>query len=153
MANLTARMVEKLHHQYEAGDPGAILDAIDFCARAGMPMPVWLAEAYCARFEDWSMYQVKSLDEAFGVRARREGARIPDRERRERLKPRVVLSALRLRERKGKGKPLPYDMALFECVGRELKIKASDAHDLFYDADNHWRDALRAVWKMRKKSE
>jgi hypothetical protein len=151
MAKLTAQMVEKLRHQYEAGDRGALLDAIDFCARAGMPMPIWLAEAYCARYEDWSMYRAKSLDEAFGVE--RKGERIPDRARKERLKPRVVLSALRHRERNGIGKPLPYDMALFELVGAELNIKASAAHDLFHAADNHWRDALRALWKMRKKSE
>ena len=142
MAKLTERMVEQLRRRYEAREAGALLDAIDFCARAGMPMPLWVAEAFCARFEDWRMFRARSLDAAFGVK--RKGTRLPDRQRREWLKPRVVLSAIRLRQRKGKGKPLPYDISLFERVGAELKIKASTARDLFYDADNQWRPFFEA---------
>jgi hypothetical protein len=142
-------MVEQLRRRYEAGESGALLEAIDFCARAGMAMPLWLVDAFCARFADWRMFRVKSLDAAFGVE--RKGVRIPDRESREWLKPRVVLSALRLRHQR-QGKPLPYDMALFELVGAELEIEGTAARDLYYAADNRWRDFFRA-WPPKEYSE
>jgi hypothetical protein len=146
MAKLTERMVEQLRRRYEAGKTGALLEAIDFCARAGMPLPLWLVDAFCVRYEDWSMYRVKSLDAAFGVE--RKGARIPDRARRERLKPRVALWTERLHKEEGK----PYGEELFELVGAKLNIESGEARALFYAADNPWRDVLRA-WPPKESSE
>ncbi|WP_111748622.1 hypothetical protein [Salinisphaera orenii] len=52
---------------YEQGNPQALLTAIEFCARIGEPMPRWVADAYCTRFEAWRDFEHKELGEAFGV--------------------------------------------------------------------------------------
>lgn len=143
---LTAQMVEKLRRKYEGGvddqdreqppDPAALLDAIDFCARAGMPMPRWLAEAWCARYEDWMLFRAKSLDEAFGV-SRPKGMHIDGAAQRQRLKARVVLEVLRLH---GEEK-LPIDQDLFDRVGKVLGIGGGLVNKIYYK-DNPWRDFL-----------
>jgi hypothetical protein len=44
---ITESLIDDRRRRFAAGDKAALLDAIDLCARAGLPMPGWLAEAYC----------------------------------------------------------------------------------------------------------
>jgi hypothetical protein len=138
---LTLRVVEERHKQFGAGEDWALLDAVDFCARAGVVMPEWLAEAFCQRYLDWHLFQAKTLADAFGVaRSKREHAK--KRADRERLKPRVVLEVLRQRR---KDETLAIDEELFRRVGEVLNISGGQANKIYYDSANHWRKPLPQI--------
>jgi hypothetical protein len=138
MAKITDRLVDECRKRFEAGEPGALLDAVDCCARTGTAMPEWLAEAYCAGYAAWQSYQVKTLDQAFSVE--RKGERMPDRRMREWLKPRVVMEVDKLRRQQN----LPVDEALFGRVGKALSIQPGMARDIYYK-DNGWRKFLEVA--------
>jgi len=126
-------MVAKCRRQFKAGKQVALLDAIDFCARAGLSMPLWLAEAFCARYLEWVRFRAKTLDEAFRV-ARPKGARLDDRARRERLRGSVILRVLLLSR---EGVPR---LEAFERVGAELGISNKLAEAIFYERESRsWR--------------
>jgi hypothetical protein len=138
MAQFTDLAIEKCRERFEAGDGAALLDAIDYCARTGTVMPLWLGDAYCLRYIAWLKYQTKTLDQAFDVE--RKGERIPERRNREWLKPRVALEVDKLHREQG----LPIDEALFELVGQALEIKPGTARDIYY-SDNFFRKFLEAI--------
>jgi hypothetical protein len=132
MADFTALAIEDCRKRFEAGEARALLDALDFCARSGRAMPLWLAEAFCASYEKWQRYDVKTLDQAFCVE--RKGERIPNRKLRESLKPGVAWEVNRLHKKE----KLPIDPALFERVGKRFNIPMGMARDIYYK-DNSWR--------------
>jgi hypothetical protein len=137
---LTALMVEERRKQFEAGHDWAPLDAADYCARAGMAMPVWLAQAFCDRYLDWHLFRAKSLDAAFGVK-RKKGMHVDDQMHREWLKPRVVLEVLRIQRRKR----VPFDEALFARVAKKYGIRKSLANEIYYDSKNQYRKLLEHI--------
>jgi hypothetical protein len=137
MAKITDSAIEDCRKRFEAGDAKALLDAVDFCARSATAMPLWIVEAFCARYAEWSRYEVKTLDQAF--RVVRKGERIPNRKVREWLKPRVAMEANRLHIQE----KLPIDEALFERVGQILGIPTGTARDIYYK-DNPWRQLFEA---------
>jgi hypothetical protein len=126
MAKITDRAIEDCRKRFEAGETTALLDALDYCARSGTAMPLWLAEAYCSRYIPWLTYKVKTLDQAFGVE--RKGERIPERRERILLEPRVAMEVDKLHRQK----KLPIDEALFERVGKILNIRPGMARDIYY---------------------
>ena len=67
MANFTDLAIEDCRKRFEAGEAKALLEAIDYCARSRTTMPLWVAEAYIARFDEWFRYRARTLDQAFGV--------------------------------------------------------------------------------------
>jgi hypothetical protein len=138
MAKLTDLAIEECRKLFEAGETRALLDAIDFCARSGSAMPLWVAEAFCARYEKWSRYEAKTLDQALGVD--RKGERISNRKFRESMKPRVAYEVIRLH----KQERLPIDEALFERVGAIFGIPMGTARAIYYK-DNPWRRLFEAV--------
>jgi hypothetical protein len=123
------RQIEELHKQYVAGDNVALLDAVEFCAYAGVTMPAWLAVAYCERYEDWRRFRKRTLDEGFCVAGIRKGKRLKDQERREQLKRRVIAEVVNLQKQ-----GLPIDRGLFDRVGEKLGIGGSTADELFHTA-------------------
>ena len=135
MAKITDRAIEDCRKRFEAGEAAALLDALDYCARSGTAMPLWLAEAYCSRYILWLTYKVKTLDQAFG--AERKGERIPERRKRLLLEPRVAMEVDKLHRQE----KLPIDEALFERVGKNLSIRPGMARDIYYK-DNTWRTLL-----------
>ena len=138
MGKLTDLAIEDCRKRFEAGDPKSLIEAIDFCARSGSAMPMWLGEAVCARFDRWFRYEAKSLDQAFGVERKR--ARISNRKLRLSLQPRVAWEVIRLhREKK-----LPIDEALFELVGEKFNISMGTARAIYYD-NNRWRKLFEAM--------
>jgi hypothetical protein len=126
---------KKLRPQIGTGDGVALLLAIDYCARSGMAMPEWLAQAFTERYDNWRKFRVKTLDAAFGVRRGRR-IRIERQRAREELKPYVVYW-VRLLQQKGAA----IDDALFERVGKRLKISGPSVKRIYYDPDNPWRDS------------
>jgi hypothetical protein len=136
---LTALVVEQRRQQFEAGgNDWAIIDAVDLCARAGMPAPRWLADAFCERYLTWFLFGAESLDKAFGVT--RKGARVSDLARREWLKPRV---ALRVKQLHVDGTPI--DRNMFDRIGEEFGISGSLINNIYYARDNQWRELLPAL--------
>jgi hypothetical protein len=138
MDKLTDLAIEECRKRFEAGEKKELLEAIDYCARSGRAMPLWLVDAFCPRYAAWSRYEVKMLDQAFGVE--RKGERIPDRRYRERLKPRVAAEVNRLHTHE----KLPIDEALFERVGKRLGISMGKARDVYYN-HNPWRRIFEAM--------
>ena len=138
MTNFTDVAIKECRKRFEAGEVKALLDALDYCARSGSSMPVWLAEAFCACYGKWLRYDVKTLDQAFGVE--RKGERISDRKFRESLKAPVALEVSRLHRQEKR----PIDEALFELVGEKFKIPTGTARDIYYN-DNAWRRLFEAM--------
>jgi hypothetical protein len=138
MAKIADRAIKDCRKRFEAGEAAALLDALDYCARSGTAMPLWLAEAYCSRYISWRTYEVKTLDQAFGVE--RKGERIPERRKRILLEPRVAMEVDKLHRQE----KLPIDEALFERVGKRLKIGPGMARDIYYK-DNTWRTLLEVM--------
>jgi hypothetical protein len=145
MAKLTARLVEQCRERFEAGDPAALLDAVDLCARAAMPMPLWLAEAFCERFNRWERFEAETLDAAFDVE-RPTGKHLGKRKDRERLRHAVVFEV----ERRHRDGAKINDM-LFEDIGQEFKIGRSKANKIYYEpASVGLRKLWGAVDKLRR---
>jgi hypothetical protein len=143
MAEFTESMIEDCRHRFAAGDKTALLDAIDFCARSGTVMPMWLTEAYCAVYTEWATYGVRSLDEAFGVDHARKGRKLPALQERESLKAAVVIEVDKLR-----GERVTADEFLFERVGEALNVPMGTVRSIYYDKTNHWRQFNKAIREM-----
>jgi HD-like signal output (HDOD) protein len=125
-------VIEERRKQFEAGQDWALLDAVDFCARAGMAMPTWLANAFCERYMAYHLFKAKTLDQAFGAK-RPKHTQIGALAKREWLKPRVVYEVLRLRKDN-----VPFGEELFERVGEKLGIGKTLANEIYYDPENPW---------------
>ena len=134
----SAHAVEELHRQFRAKNERALLDAVDFCARAGMAMPPWLANAFCRRYMKWHQFEAKSLDEAFKVE-RPKRMQTKKAERREKLKLQVVLEVLRIQSEKR----VPLDNTLFERVGEKLGIKRAHVAKMW--GASPWRRYCRKL--------
>ena len=143
MAKFTELMIEDCRHRFEAGDKTALLDAVDFCARSGTVMPVWLAEAYCAGYTAWATYKVRSLDQAFDVV--RKGRRIPDLQEAYASKAVVVIEVNKLHQEE-----VPIDEGLFAVVGEKLNIPMGQVRALYHE-DNPWRQFKEAIDKLPPK--
>ena len=115
MPNDVELFIERYHRpKFEKGEHWALLDAVDMCAHAGIPMPLWLAEAFSRCYGDWHRFGVKTLDEAFDV-TRPKGIRLRDRARREMCKSRVIFEIVR-RHKNG----CAIDDELFAIVGKAV---------------------------------
>jgi hypothetical protein len=146
---LTAQVVEKLRVQFEAGDHAALLEAVDFCARGGMAMPVWLAKEFCQRYEDWRMFRAKSLDQAFGVERRR--IRPKNRALWAWLKPSITLRVLELHGEGEAKQPDLFDAGELRKKHR-IKISGASVSKLYYADDNQWRSALQKILRKPRSS-
>jgi hypothetical protein len=133
---LPTRHVEECHKRFDAGEGEALLDAIDYCARSGMALPLWAAEAFCERYVSWAQFKARTLDEAFGVK--RKGKHLETARRHQRLQLHVALCALQLRAEEG----LTTDTELFERINTVLGIGTS--REIYYEAGTTaWRKLLR----------
>jgi hypothetical protein len=50
MAKFTDRAIDDCRKRFELGEAEALLDAIDYCARSGTAMPLWIADAFCPQY-------------------------------------------------------------------------------------------------------
>ena len=127
------KTLEYYQQRFKAGDKECLFSALHSCAAHNLPMPDWLADAYCAGFDTWVNYKVPSLDEAFDIK-------IPKGKHINRLKELHVLKisvALAVKNKHSEGQAI--DQQLFADVGAELGIGGSKARDIYYN-NNHLRD-------------
>src|SRR5690554_3354123 len=62
---------------WEAGDPLAVIHALDWCAGADLPIPDWCGAIVCEAARRLNEFEVKTLDDAFGTRGRiHKGAKL-----------------------------------------------------------------------------
>jgi hypothetical protein len=133
---LAEQLLEHLRKRFEAGETETLLDAVDICARCAMPLPLWAAEEFCACYVSWAQFEVRTLDEAFGVP--RKGVHAARRKHREWLRLQITLRVSELQD-----EGMPTDEALFEQIGADLGIGGSTAREIFYEpATKVWRKLL-----------
>ncbi|MGK7059827.1 hypothetical protein BjapCC829_24765 [Bradyrhizobium barranii] len=138
MGKLTDLTIEGFRRRFEAGDPKALLEALDLFCRSGDKMPLWMREALIARLDPFLRYEIKSLDQAFDVERKRE--RISSRKMRLALQPAVAWEVITLHREEN----LPIDNALFERVGKKFNISMGTARDFYYN-DNPARKLFEAM--------
>jgi hypothetical protein len=149
MRKLRALAVKRRRQQFEAGKEWALIDAVDLCARSGMAMPAWLANAFKERYMNWYLYKVKTLDKAFGVE--RKGVKVKRRALREVLRPRIALLVLELH---AGGQGMPIDEQIFAEVAAKLKIKGvggSTVRNIYYESQTmSWLRFAGALLEISK---
>jgi hypothetical protein len=131
-----ARLVEKYRERFKAGDSAALLNAVDLCARSGLPLPLWAAQAFCDRFLAWASYRAPTLDAAFEV-TRPKRAKLGARARREAQRTCVVREVVDLHQA---GAPL--DEYLFVRAGKALRLSGGVVKSIYYE------DASRSLRKI-----
>lgn len=126
--------------RFEAGDKQVIFAALRKCACHDLPMPDWLADAYCKAHDDWLSYRKPTLDEAFDVQLPK-GTHINKLRKLRRLRFAVPLKVQELSANKGGTEKLPIDESLFADVGKAFNISGSQARDIYYKF--RWRKDLQ----------
>lgn len=116
--------------RFAAGDRVALLAAIRECARCGLPMPEWVAVAFIRSYDRVLNCRVKSWDDAFGAPFPK-GAHLNALRKRRELRFAVGLAVL---HRVQRDPSTPIDKGLFEAVGDEFGVGASQAEELYYSA-------------------
>jgi hypothetical protein len=143
-------MVEELRRQFEKerGEPEALLHAIDYCARAGIPMPEWLAQAWADRFENWVLFRVNTLDKAFDVQ--REGKQLKVQRRNARLRPFIVSRVLQLSAEGVRPIKKAFDRVAAEIIDDgDESISGSTVREIYYErASNGWRRFFKVLARM-----
>ncbi len=122
--------LEEERAKFASGDRVALLAAVRECARCGLPMPEWVASAYIRSYDQVLNCRVKSWDEAFG-QPFPKGSHINALRKRRELRFAVGLAVL---DRVKRDPSTPIDKGLFEVVGEEFGIGASQAEELYYSA-------------------
>lgn len=120
------QMLLEYRARYEAGDYQSLLAALRECACHDLPMPDWLANAYCRSHDDWLSFRKHSLDEAFRV-AFPKGTHI-NKKRKMRTLGFAVPN--RVSELSKQGRAI--DASLFHDIGTEFNISGSTARDIYY---------------------
>lgn len=139
------RMRDRVTARDEAGnftDGDALLEALITAASLGLPMPQWLAGRVAQAVSSYRNYEVKTLDEAFGVQ-RPKGKRL-DAEQSERQNALyVVAETLRLH---AEGEPISAN--LFEMAGASCGIGKTTAEAWFYKHKNARTDIYLVALQM-----
>jgi hypothetical protein len=131
------RELMKLHKRYDDGDRSALLDAIYML---GVFFPAWVREGFVEALAQYQQYNVKTLDEAFGVK-RLKGQHLKAARKRELLRPQIIFEVYC---RHAKGAPL--DQGTFEAVGRDLGISGGEATKIFSEPkSDNLRDIVRTL--------
>ncbi|MFC6187495.1 hypothetical protein [Pseudoxanthomonas mexicana] len=124
--DLRMAMVERFRDSVERGDGDALLEAVSTAATLGVAMPTWLASALTRAVAAYRNFEVRTLDEAFGVQ-RAKGQR-QDAVQSEGSKAiYVIAEVLRLH-----AQGTPIDAGIFEAAGATCDVGKTTAQDWFY---------------------
>ncbi|MEG3791076.1 hypothetical protein V1318_13180 [Lysobacter sp. CCNWLW3] len=149
--NLRVDMLERMRDRVESHDKAgniiingdALLEAISTAATLALPMPVWLASAVTGAIAAYKNYDVRTLDEAFGVE-RPKGKR-QDAERKERASAiYVIAEVLRLHH----VQKVPISVEIFEIAGETCGVKKTTAENWFYNHKNARSDIYVVAMQM-----
>ena len=133
-------LAEIFRHRHEAGDKRALFDPIVACGKSGIPLPPWIVNAFEEGRRRVADMELGSWDEAFG-RPWPKGRHLSQLRRRKRLK------AMIHNEVSG-SKTIPRSEAGFAQNGARHDISASQARELFYEAERDERELLDAIPTM-----
>lgn len=100
-------LLADLGGRHRAGDTTALPYALAVCARHGLVMPDWLAEAVSLGITRWHDFEARSLDEALNVS--RKGSRARDEQNYRKHRKAVFFAVLHMLEQGA-----PIDDGLFE---------------------------------------
>lgn len=144
------RLRDRVTARDEAGnytDGDAVLEAVMTAAMLGLPMPRWLAGRVAHAISAYQNYDVKTLDEAFGV-MRPKGKRL-DAEQSERQNAiYVIAEVLRLH---ASGQPI--DAGLFELAGASCGVGKTTAESWFYKHKNARTSTYLVAMQMAEVTE
>lgn len=135
-----------LHQEaFDGGDDYALLLAVTQCARAGKPMPEWVAKNFIRCFDNFHNFRSRTLDDAFSVK-RPKGTNIPALKKR-REKGAWIIAEVKSRHCRGE----PIDMEMFESIGRKFAVSGSTARDYYYSSERNYQRKTRHLHKNRKR--
>ena len=123
--------IERCRLLFEAGDRGALLEALGQCAEQDLPMPDWLARAYLRAYREGIHYKVRSWDDVFGSPSPKGKNLELARVRRTQIFE-VYTCVRGILDREPN---TAIDQGLFERVGKELGISWSTVKNLYYAKD------------------
>ena len=132
MKYIAARLDQQCE-RFLAGEPVALLDAIEICATFRVPLPQWAADEFVKRFLAWTDFSVPTLDEAFEVT--RKGTHLSASRRRALLSYRILDEIARRRKLKQ-----PVDEGMFEAVAEAVGgVSAQTVRKIYYETPKYWR--------------
>ncbi len=141
MENETRRRLEEVRAAVENGDGLAVLYAVKICAQEEIPMPPWLARRFVDRANMVLQEKAASWDDAFGKPW--PGVKLTSLRRWQRD---LISVHQRIHELLAGDNPPAIDEALFERVGKPLKLGKTAVSELWYEKDS---PLLRAAAKRR----
>jgi hypothetical protein len=122
-------VINSLEAQYLEGDAEALLTALSLCTcLEDSPMPYWVADAVNQALTNYQKFEIKTLDEAFGIT--RKGVQMEKKRRKPDEENAVAGEAFRLKRH---GTPISDE--LFEIIGEKLNMSASKVSRLYYKKD------------------
>lgn len=128
LQSLAAASVNVLRPAVDAGDGGAVLEAVALCLAHGLVAPGWLAAAFVMRYERTAVGDAKSWadTEAFGA-AVPPGLNVSGVRARQQFGPRAYRVALQLL---AEDPSRPIDKGFYESVGSEIGRSATATETL-----------------------
>jgi hypothetical protein len=119
-------VLERLRKRYHYGDKFALLQALDYCLRAKLIAPQWIATAYAISMKKWDALLVADLGAAFGVGKRKHNQMAAQRKRRKLAMAvyETVCMIIDCERRPVTGTKYVLDDSVFELVGKRLGKKA-----------------------------
>lgn len=131
-ALLTGPVTESLKMNWQAGDAGALLEAVQKYGFLGLPLPLWCWSAVHEAALKLSMYEARDLNEAFGFNPKKRG-RLPDRNRQARLQWHVWKICEELKATGRKVSPDMFDEAATVAAARfNIEIGKTTVEKYYY---------------------
>ena len=125
-SDFTVEELERLHSRYQEGDRAVLFHAIQWCARTNCLMPPWIRRALSEALTLWDDFDVRTLDEAFGID--RKGIRLYDRQGERRWAGQLFQFAI---AEHAKGRALTNDDIFYEA-GTKFGIGTETAKKWYY---------------------
>lgn len=123
-------------------DGDAVLEAVITAATLGLPMPAWLAGRVMGAISAYQNFEVRTLDEAFGVE-REKGKRL-HAEFNERQNAIYVIAEVLHLQSQGE----PTDAGMFEVAGAACGVGKTTAEEWFYKHKNANTDVFKVAKQM-----
>jgi hypothetical protein len=124
--------LEDNRRRFNDGDKRALFRAIHYCGQNRLILPEWVHLAFTEAAERWFEFEVKTLDEAFGV-TYPKGMHFDKKRRFQQIAPKIYQ---RIREEHTEGRSI--DESLFEEIGHEFFVEKTTASKAYYAMRRHY---------------
>lgn len=129
------RLIQKdmlrLYRLFQDGERTAIFDAILMSCFYGVTIPEWVHLELRMALERYRSYQVKDLDEAFGIKEKRDSRRKAKHHKTPNGLPRAYALYLEIETERAAGASV--DCPLFEEVGKRFSLSGATAQQWYYE--------------------